>query len=249
MDCKVSEVDAYFCLSAWHKELVHKHHGIPLEKIVVTSNGIDPSRYEKQQPKIFNQIFYSSSPDRGLDTLLYCAKFIQKFVPNFVVVVAYGFNNWEKAAKIRNDPQEFLYMEHVKAELQKPYVKYLGRVDQRTLAALQTESRGWFYPTRFHETFCITAAEAGWAKVPILTSKQAGLACTVKDGGILLQGDAFSKEYREEFVKEAIELLTNQKYHEEWSYRSWDRMRRFTWKAVAKQWHQMFEKSIWEEIV
>ncbi len=248
-DCKVDQVDAYLCLSPWHKELVHTHHNIPLDKIRVTANGIDPSRYEKPCDKLGSQVFYSSSPDRGLDTLLYCAKFIRKFIPDFTVVVAYGFSNWEKAAKIRNDPQEFAYMKSIKAELDKPYVRYLGRVDQKILALTQKQSSAWLYPTRFHETFCITAVEAGFARVPILSSKQAGLISTVQKGGILLEGDAYTKEYRKLFVEEAVKLLTHKSYNEQWADRAYQRMQRFTWEAVAMQWHQLFEKKVWNDLL
>jgi glycosyltransferase involved in cell wall biosynthesis len=243
----VESVDSYLCLSHWHKEFVHTYHNIPLEKIKITSNGIDPTRYLEDSPRNPYQIFYSSSPDRGLDTLLYMGEFIAKYVP-LRIVVAYGFENWEKAAARRADPEEALYLARVKEALKKPYVQYLGRVDQKTLAKVQLESSGWFYPTRFYETFCITALEAGFSRNPILTSKHAGLTSTVKDGGILIEGDAYKKEYRQQFIEEALKLLTDKNYHEEWSYKAYERMRGFIWAAVALQWHRMFEQGIFEEL-
>jgi glycosyltransferase involved in cell wall biosynthesis len=248
LDCALSQVDSYLCLSQWHKQLVSSHHSIPLDKIKVTSNGVDPERYRFPSPAIPSQVFYSSSPDRGLDTLLDCGDVIHKIIPDFKLVVAYGFNNWEKAIQLRKDPEEIRYMEKIKEGLNRPYVKYLGRVDQTTLSKIQQQSSAWLYPTRFHETFCITAAEAGFGRCPILTSKQAGLADTVKDGGILLEGDAYTKEYRQQFVFEAVKLLKNKSYNEYFSNLAYQRMRRFTWKAVATQWHNMFEGKEFEEL-
>lgn len=242
----LDKTNYYLVLSEWHKQFLHEHHRIPLEKIRITANGIDPTRYAKEVEKNPNQIFYSSSPDRGLDTLLYCTDFIKHYVPDLNVVVAYGFNNWEKAVRIRNNAGEIQQMEELKRALEKPYVKYVGRVDQKTLADIQLQSSGWFYPTRFHETFCITSAEAGWAKTPILASKHAGLITTVKDGGILLDGDAYTKEFRERFIEQGVKLLTDKKYNQEWSMRSYERMQRFTWKAVAAQWHKMFQDDVFE---
>lgn len=243
-----NDVTGYLALSDWHKTFLNEHHKIPLEKILITANGIDERRYQKTFERNPNQIFYSSSPDRGLDTLLYCSDFIKQFVPDLKIVVAYGFNNWEKAVRVRNNPSEVASMENLKKALAKPYVEYVGRVDQNRLAEIQLQSSGWFYPTRFHETFCITSAEAGWSGNPIITSKHAGIITTVKDGGVLLDGDAYSQEYREKFVAECIYMLNDQKKNREWGEHARNRMKRFTWKAVAAQWHKMFQEGVFEMI-
>lgn len=236
------EVNGFLALSYWHREFLNQHHGIPLNKIKVTANGVDPTRYtNKKIRKRPGQIFYSSSPDRGLDTLLYCADFIRKYVPELRVVVAYGFNNWEKAVRVRGNGDEIRWMEDIKKNLYKPGISYIGRVDQNTLAQFQLESQAWMYPTRFWETFCITAAEAGYSKCAILASNLAGLQSTVKNSGLLLNGDAYTKEYRELFVEQAVKLLTEKPYLDEWSMKAHEHMQRFTWAAVAQQWHRMFQ--------
>jgi glycosyltransferase involved in cell wall biosynthesis len=247
-DCALDQVDSYLCLSHWHKQLVSSHHNIPLDKIKVTANGVDPERYRSAFFRNPYQVFYSSSPDRGLDTLLECGDFIYKVIPEFKLVVAYGFNNWEKVILTRNDPEEVRYMERIKEGLNRPFVQYLGRVDQTTLSKVQQQSSAWLYPTRFHETFCITAVEAGFARCPILTSKQAGLADTVKDGGILLEGDAYKKEYKQQFVYESVKLLKDKNYNDYFANLSSKRMRRFTWKAVGMQWDKMFKGECFEEL-
>ena len=247
-DCRALQVDAYLCLSDWHKQFFHNHHSIPLDKIKITANGVDPARYNEKVKKKPSQLFYSSSPDRGLDALLFCAEHIKKNVPDLSVVVSYGFSNFEKLVHQTNDLRGIKYVESLKKALDKPYIKYLGRIDQQALAKVQLESSGWFYPTNFDETFCITAVEAGFARVPILSSKKAGLISTIKDGGILLEGDSHSKEYLSRFIHEAVNLLTDQRYHDEWAERAYHRMKRFTWDAVAMQWHKMFQGQGFEEI-
>ena len=245
-DCCTDQVDAFLCLSDWHKQFVHDHHKIPLDKILVTANGIDQSRYNIEAERNPNQIIYSSSPDRGLDTLLYCSEWIRKYVPDLKIKVAYGFSNWEKAVRWRNNPQEIEQMESIKKSLSQPGVEYLGRIGQGDLAQHQLQSSGWFYPTRFWETFGITAIESGQAGLPILTSNLAGLISTVKDGGILLEGDSYTKEYRERFIDESVKLLTDKKYWMEWSLKARARMDRFTWTNVAKQWHRLFQENKFE---
>ncbi len=247
-DCRQLQVEAYLCLSDWHKQFFHSHHGIPLDKIKITANGVDPSRYSERVKKNPFQLFYSSSPDRGLGILLHCVEYIRKYVPDLSLVVAYGFGNLEKLVHQLNDPSGIKHVECLKAALNKPYIKHLGRIDQQTLSKVQLESSGWFYPTNFHETFCITAVEAGFARTPILSSKRAGLISTVKDGGVLLEGEAHSQEYLQRFTHEAVKLLTEQGYHNEWSERAYHRMKRMTWDAVAMQWHQMFQGGVFEQI-
>ena len=247
-DCCVGQVDAFLCLSDWHKEFFSNHHKVPLEKILVTTNGIDQSRFNVEVERNPSQLIFSSSPDRGLDTLLTCSEFIQKYVPNLKIKVAYGFENWEKSVLWKKDANEIAWMNSVKKQLNLPWVDYLGRVGQKDLAVHQKQSSGWFYPTRFHETNCITAIESGFSGNPILASHLAGLTTTVKDGGILLQGDAYTKEYREKFIEESVKLLTNKDYWNEWSEKARARMNIFTWKAVAIQWHKLFQEGKFERI-
>jgi glycosyltransferase involved in cell wall biosynthesis len=156
MDVCLDDVTKYLCLSEWHRDFLMEHHGIPKNKIFMTTNGIDPSRYAEVDSikKVQGQIFYSSSPDRGLDTLLYLGEFLKDRVPNFKIKVAYGFNNWEKAVLFRNNPKEIEEMKRLKEGLNRPFVDFLGRIDQNQLAKVQMESVAWLYPTRFHETNC-----------------------------------------------------------------------------------------------
>ena len=248
-NCHVDKVNYFLTLSDWHKDFVHQHHNIPRDKILVTTNGIDPTRYvNKQIEKIPGQIVYSSSPDRGLDTLLYLAPFIKQHVPNLKIIVAYGFDNWEKAVLWRKDQNEIKQMNDLKEQLKQPYVEYIGRVDQKKLAEIQLQSSAWFYPTRFWETNCITSIENGFAKNPILTSKLAGLITTVKDSGILIDGDAYNQDYREKFVEHAVKLLNEKDYWNYWSDQSYKRMQNFTWAKVARQWHNLFQDNKFESL-
>jgi glycosyltransferase involved in cell wall biosynthesis len=245
------EVDHYLCLSDWHRQFVHEQHGIPLERIRVTTNGVDPARYAHagSVPRDPRQVIYSSSPDRGLDTLLEVSDAIARHVPGFTVQVAYGFQTWEALIRYRDVAAEVAYMERIRKLMGKPCVRYLGRISQEELARRQAGCGAWLYPTRFTETNCITAIEAGQAGCAILTSHLAGLITTVgDDGGILLRGDAYSAEYRERFVEEAVRLLTDGAYRDEWAERARRKMRKLTWAQVAEQWHQLFSHGRFERI-
>ena len=93
----------------------------------------------------------------------------------------------------------------------------------------QLQSSLFLYPTRFLETFCISAAEAAAAGCVIICSDVAALSEKVVDGetGILIPGEAgtFDHDYR--FVSETIQLM-----------RQLDRLEAMSKaaKEFAKQW-------------
>ncbi len=108
-------------------------------------------------------------------------------------------------------------------------------------SCLQLSSQAWLYPTSFPETFCITAAEAGFARCPIVTTACFGLETTVGYGGVLLRSDPDSPKFGQIFKAHAVRLLTDGAAWREASDRAYDRMRRFTWSAVADQWASFLE--------
>lgn len=241
-DCQQWQVSKFICLSEWHKNFVHQHHKIPLEKIALVDNSVDIELY-KEKLKKKNQIFYSSSADRGLFELLQMFPKIRESVPDLVLKICYGFNTWEEAVKTRGNPDEIKYIENIKSLMNQPGVEYLGRVSKQELAKVQLESKAWLYPTNFWETFCITSVEAGLANCAILSTKIAGLITTVGDSGILLTGHNASPEYQEEFIKESVRLLTDDTYRSEWAKKANDKMIKYTHENSAKQWKELFEPS------
>ena len=102
----------------------------------------------------FPRFIYSSSPDRGLDTLLYLWQFIRREFPQATLHVLYGFNNWNKAIDQRNNEQEKKWRDQIMKDMGQPGVHYYGRVDQNTVAKMYQSADIWFYPTRFTETHC-----------------------------------------------------------------------------------------------
>jgi GT2 family glycosyltransferase/tetratricopeptide (TPR) repeat protein len=148
-------IHKYAYLSEWHRQFIMHHHGIPDHKMFLTANGInvelfkDVDSIEKK-----NQSVYSSSPDRGLCQLLKMLPKIREEVPDFELIVAYGFHNWESMAKMKKDNESLLFIEEIKDLMEQPGVKYVGRVNKKELARYEMESKVWLYPTWFTETHC-----------------------------------------------------------------------------------------------
>ncbi len=150
------KVDKYCVLSKWHWDFFKNHHGITDDsKMLLTSNGIYFDRYDNKDIKRHQyRMFWSSSLDRGLDTLLYLFDFIKKEIPELELHVYYGMETWKRSVKQKNDENGLKKIKEIEEGMKKPGVFYHGRVDQKTLAEAQLACSLWAYPTDFEEVFC-----------------------------------------------------------------------------------------------
>ncbi len=122
------KVSQFIVLSDWHKSFFLNHHKqVPRDKVVVSRDGVDISRFSHDVKRERGRMIYSSSPDRGLDVLLHALPRIRKEVPDASVHVFYGFENWEKACAMRGNKAELAWMGRIKASLDDPGVVYHGR--------------------------------------------------------------------------------------------------------------------------
>jgi glycosyltransferase involved in cell wall biosynthesis/tetratricopeptide (TPR) repeat protein len=244
-DMKQSIVSKYHCLSDWHIDFFKNHHGVKEEKMALTANGVRSELYaEVDSVQKKNKIFYSSSPDRGLIHLLRMWPRLREEIPDLELAVAYGFLNWESAVKNRNDQNEMRELQEIKDLMQQEGINYLDRVDKKTLARHQMESKAWLYPTHFSETFCITAVEAGMAKNAIVTSPYAGITTTLGNSPIYITGPdevpehawPRTQEFQEKFIAEAVKVLKDDSYREECAERVYQKVKHYTWENVAEMW-------------
>lgn len=238
-------VSKFACLSDWHSSFFSKHHSVPANKILDTANGVRSELYADVDVSAKkNRAVYSSSPDRGLLQLLLMVPEIRKTVPDFELDVAYGYHNWESAAKLRNIPEELQMIEQIKELTRQPGVNYLGRISKAELAKKQKEAKLWLYPTWFTETFGITAVEAGMAKNAVVTTPLAGLLTVLGGSANYITGPqdvpveqwSFTQQYQEAFVLEAIRLLTDEQYRRECADKVHEKVSSYTWGNVADGW-------------
>lgn len=246
-DVMTWRVDKYAYLSEWHKQFIMKHHGIISDKMFLTANGQDMDLYKDVDTYTKkNMAVYSSSPDRGLYQLLKMVPDIRKEIPDFELVVAYGFFNWESMAKLRGDTESLNFINEIKLFMDQPGVKFVDRVSKKQLANYEKQSKIWLYPTWFSETFCITAVGAGLSKNPIISTDYAGLQTTVGSSGILLSPEGLSrngeypKSYTDRFIEEAVKMLSNESYRLEWASKAYEKMKMYTWSNIADEWIKQF---------
>jgi len=243
----LDRVDKLCVLSKWHWDFVKAYHGIPDDKMALMANGLDFNRYDnKSIERHPYRMFWSSSPDRGLDTLLYLFDFIKKEIPALELHIFYGFVNWESAARQKNDVQALKKIEDLKKAMNKPGVFNHDRIGQKQLAIEQLKSSLWAYPTAFSETFCITAIEAQRAGCPVVASNYAGLQTTVNASGRLIgngnDNESYTKEYREKFVQECIDIFKNKDKWNYWSKKGFENTHKYSWSKIALMWQELFKK-------
>ncbi len=209
------KIDRFLTLSNWHKGFfLENYKYLHEDKVHVTKNGINFDRFNDKEfseiKKNKNKAIYSSSPDRGLLSLLNVWGNVVDEVPDAELHVFYGFENWEMSAKLVNDQSQISYIGHLKNLLNNTKnVFYHGRVSQEILASHFMSASHWLYGTWFSETSCISAMEAQAAGLQIITSPVAALNETVGNRGTMIHGDWNSHEYNEKYKKAIIENLRN----------------------------------------
>jgi GT2 family glycosyltransferase len=227
-------VTKFACLSPWHVNFFSDYHKIDKSQIIIIPNGINVELFERPNidEKVFGKMVYSSSPDRGLDNLLYLMPYIKDHVPDLHIDIYYGFFNWESAVKHRNNPWEVEKMEQLKEliEKSKDFATLKGRISQTELAKEWHKAYLWGYLTDFKETFCITAKEAQLSATPMLTSNEGALQTTVGEYGIRVEGHPYSRESRQKFVDEAVKLFKDKDYWLKWSMKSFEGSKGIGWQ-------------------
>jgi hypothetical protein len=89
---------------------------------------------------------------------------------------------------------------------------------------------------------CITALEAQISKTAIVCTDLAALHTTVGDRGILIQGDAYTKQYREQALKEVFAILKDEKRRTEMVERAFQWAKQQTWSMRAREMLDIFFK-------
>jgi len=181
------------------------------------------------------RLIWSSSLDRGVENLLYLYPFIKNRYPDTTLDIYYGWGQWF------NEGNRKQFKDDVMATINRlPDVKFYGRVSQDILHKAQKEADAWLYPSAFHETLCITAIENMLARNVIVCSKLAGLIDTVGPRGIIIEGNPYSKEYRERFLNEFFGIWEDKErlnqlldLAEQWAKTQ-------TWENRAKSWQGIF---------
>lgn len=173
--------EAIVCVSEWHKRLTAQAHGVPLDKIHVAYNFVQPEHFEDgirngwQGIKKADHFVYASSPDRGLIKLLQLWPRVLAMLPEATLTVLYGFRGAARLGGGLGDPSWTRRYLEVRREYERLRwqrgVQEVGLVNHYRVALEYQRAGVWAYPTDFHETGCLSAvkAQAGGA-VPVCSA-------------------------------------------------------------------------------
>jgi len=227
---RAAKIGTIVTLSKWQRDRFSRLYPFAASKLAIIRNGItlkgpdgeirfpDAGRgFDERSARVV----YSSSADRGLDTLLELWPRIREQVPEAELHVYYGWQVFDRVAVM--NPALHAYKARVMqlAELaggEGGGVFMRGRVGQRELAAEMQDARVWAYPTAFLETSCIGAMEARAAGLAIVTSDLGALHETVGSHGALISWEANEDEsynqsepYRDAFVADVSGALRDER--------------------------------------
>ena len=244
METALLRFDRILCLSSWHKQFfLSCYPTLHPDRVVVTRNGIRPARFSASPVKRGNRMIFSSSPNRGLDTLLANFPFIKDLVPDAQIDICYGFEAWETFARMRGDAAELAEIDRYKRLIEQAVAQghavYHGRVPQTRLAELMLGAKVWSYPTAFLETSCITAMEAQAAGAVPVTSAVAALPETVKHGFLVEPGPNYGRKW----VDAVVGMLSDEYARSRIAAAGRAHaLENLSWSALARDWLAMFER-------
>lgn len=234
------KADRILSLTQWHKNFLITKHNIHPDQVVVTRNGIDLSRFDKDIIKNKFKCVNSSSPDRSWAILLEVWPQIKSQVPEAELHLYYGFKNWSYSAQFHPGQAELIArLEQHISELSSLGVVYHDRVSQEKLSEEFLSAGAWIHPTWFTETSCITAMEAQAAGLRMITSSIGALNETVSDRGDLIPGDWTSQEYKNQFVNLVIKALQKENNYDRLQLRQYA-IENFGLEKLAQEWNDMF---------
>lgn len=241
------KADRILCLSNWHKNNVIKECNVHPDQIIVTRNGVDLERFDKEIKRNKYKVINSSSPDRSFNVLLNYWNEIKTKVPQAELHLFYGFNNMEKMAPFNlNIANDLIFLKNKLNEMKDSGVIFHGRVNHERLAEEFLSAGIWAYPTAFFETSCVSGMESLIGGAKCITSDRGALSETIING-IKIPGDCNSEEYKKIFIDEMVKALTNEMDDIERKEIQNLAKQKFDIKLLAKEWENMFYKLLEEK--
>lgn len=238
--------DKVITVSNWHNQIIKDVFQIPNNHLKMIYNGINQELFTENLPlnQRKKQLIYTSAPDRGLDLLLDFFPEIKEKIHDIELHIYSSFKTWGK-----NDSNFQEIEQNIFKKSNQKGVFIHDPLPINDLVKKLKESLLFVYPnhsseeTYFNsETFCISAMEAQASGLPVIMSKRGALEeiTIAHKTGFLIEGDTYSKEYRNNFINSIIELSNNKDLWNEFSNNSYNWSKNFYWNKITKEWENLF---------
>lgn len=188
-----------------------------------------------------HRLIYTSSPDRGLDILLYLWPDIRQAYPDATLDVYYGFDLFLKVAS--GNPERMAWYKSVMTLLKQPGITHHGRVGKEELLEAEKNAGILAFPTYFQEIFCINAVEAQSVGVVPVCIDLAALHETAKEG-ILVKGDIRDVKVQQEYLKQLLDLMGDKERWQKLSNKCKKFTNKYHWNTISDKWVEYFDEPI-----
>lgn len=172
------KIQTTVCLTNYHKTRNNWENSFMLP------HGFDKESLNKnKKEKIPNTVLYSSSFDRGIETLINSWSTIKKYFPNLKLKITYGFKIANQFASNLGKELNSKSEKHIKEVCEILDIEYLSNISRNEIEKLYWESEYWILPLNNadSELFCINAIKAQYCGCIPIVNKIGALKETVSD--------------------------------------------------------------------
>jgi FkbM family methyltransferase len=221
-------VTGYISLSVWHKKKLIETYGLDESKIHIIGNGLHvPAKsLVSNKKKIAGKFIWVSQYDRGLAELISQFPKIIKEMPHAHLDI------------YRNLPEDF--QEAVKYM---SYVNVKGQATNEKILDAFAEAEYWYYPTKWNETYCISALEALANGCLCIATDLAALSTTIGDRGVLLKESIYSEEYWNSGIKAIMRYENDPDLKRKTIEKGKKWAREQEWCNIASYWLDLLESN------
>jgi glycosyltransferase involved in cell wall biosynthesis/tetratricopeptide (TPR) repeat protein len=245
----LERIDTVVGLTNWHVNHMSHLYQTPISKFNIVPNGIELDLYywgKRQESDDELRMIWSSSPDRGLGTLVSLWPAIKSMYPTARLDVFYGWNIIDKLIAKTKNPYYINLKQKILGNIamlggEEAGIHQHGRISQRELSTMQMAAHIWPYPTDFMETFCITAIEMQAAGVIPVTSDLAALSENVANKELLVKGWPLNRDYQTRWIK-TLENVVEGGDEKQTQLQASGRAfaEQFSWDAAYTKWNDLF---------
>ncbi len=247
---RIENVTKVFFKSKCHRNLFPQ---IPDEKCEVVQNGIVWDDFQDEVERDQYLMINTSSPDRGLKTLLDAFSKVKERVPEARLEWAYGWGVWDTVHGA--DSEKMGWKDELEKRMEEmDGVTNLGRVSHAEVADMYKRAGVFAYPTAFFEIDCISARKAQAAGSYPVATDFAALDETIQYGVKVktdVEKENWEKPYAfdfslkeeraiDEWVEECVNALTDPRTAEEnREMRDWTKQ--FDWENITTKWENVIK--------
>ena len=224
----INKIDGIVTLTEWHKRLFINHYEIEPNKVSVINSAIDPSMFKGNKQKQKNKFIWTSNGLRGLDKMIEYFHEIRKRIPDAELYIYRG--------------KETISEELLEEIMKYNYIHFYGKTEHTKVIEEFETAEVWLYPTKFPETYCMSAVEAQMAKCLCVATNIAALPEIINDRGILIDDEIYSENYKNNIINETINILNNNELKEKILEKGYQWAKEQNWENRAQEWYKLFDK-------